>query len=99
MEWPIGKRFASRLREVDLPGAELMPPWNVSNMDGCDQINILLQAGDQVSFRNLRMVTVIQEADIRPVYLLDNSEPFLCGPQIVLRVLFQIDVLEQQFDA
>jgi len=50
------RHLSNDVAEVKLPRPWLMAAGNVCNMNRCDQINILLQPGDQVSFRNLRVV-------------------------------------------
>ena len=59
-------------------------------------VDVLFQLLDQVPFGDLLVEEVIEEFHLRMVHSLDDLEPFRHRRQVVPRVLFGIDVFEQQ---
>src|SRR5205809_7435070 len=61
-----------------------------------DQINVLLQFLNQIPLCNLLMVEVVQKLHVGMVNFANDLKSLRYRGQIVLRIFFLIDILEQQ---
>src|ERR1700736_1106371 len=77
------RQLAENIRVIDFTRTRLVPAWHVRDVHQPNPINILLQLLDQVSFRNLRMVEVIQKFHVRMAHLANDLESFRHRGQVI----------------
>ncbi len=67
-------------------------------MDQADEIDVLFELGDQITFSDLFMKKVVEELDVRIADGTNNFKTFRRRGEEVLGVLFRIDVLNEELD-
>jgi len=74
-------------------------PGNIRDMHQAEQINVLLQFGDEVALGYLLVEKIVEQLDAGMACLPHHLEAFGNGSEKVFRVFFGVDGLQQDLDA